>query len=182
MPTRWHAFRSVSVWAAATLAGMGVCWWGVRPVLDAAVPDRLVAFPTVSRAPALVPPPPATSSASPRPVRHSTSPGAPPSSPAAPPSGTTAAPQPTLVDGWTRFPDGHYTQTFQLVGGTATLSAAAGRIELVAATPKPGNVMTVGPPGAATLVVTFTGLRLQVSTVEASWADDRPAAKVTELP
>jgi hypothetical protein len=181
MPSRWHAFRSAVVWAAATLAGIGVCWWGVRPVLNAAVPDRLVAFPTVSEAPALALPAAPTHLPSPSPSRRSPSPSDPPS-PSASAGTPSAPPPPTAVDGWTRFPDGHYTQTFQLVGGTATISATDGTMELVTATPKPGNVMTIAPSAEDRLVVTFTGLRLQVSTVDASWAGGRPTAKVTELP
>jgi hypothetical protein len=179
MRTRWQTFRSVVVWCLATLAGIAVCWWGVRPVLDAAVPDRLVAFPAAESAPPpAVPPlplvtPSASAPASPRPSRPVRASSA----------GTASAgPTATVVDGWTRFPDGRFTRTFQLVGGTATLSAQDGVVELLSATPNPGSVMTVSPTGDDRVVVNFTGLDLHVSTLDARWSGSAPTAKVTEIP
>ena len=179
MRTRWQTFRSVVVWCLATLAGIAVCWWGIRPVLDAAVPDRLVAFPAAESAPppAAPLPPLATPSASPaasprasRPARASS-------------TGTASAgPTATAVDGWTLFPDGRFTRTFQLVGGTATLSARDGVVELLSATPNPGYVMTVNPTGDDRVVVNFTGLNLHMSTLDARWSGSAPSARVTELP
>lgn len=178
MRTRWQTFRSVVVWCLATLAGIAVCWWGVRPVLDAAVPDRLVAFPAVESGPPRVaaPPPPVgapSASPSPRPSRlaRSSSIGT-----------ASASPTATVVDGWTRFPDGRYTRTFQLVGGTATVRAQDGAVELLSATPNPGYVMTVSPTGDDRVVVNFTGLDLRVSTLDARWSGPAPTAQVTELP
>jgi hypothetical protein len=179
MRTRWQTFRSVVVWWLATLAGIAVCWWGVRPVLDAAVPDRLVAFPAAESTPPLAAPPPplvtpsASASASPRPSRLPRSSSA----------GTaSASPTATVVDGWTRFPDGRFTRTFQLVGGTATLSAQDGVVELLSATPNPGYVMAVNPTGDDRVVVNFTGLDLHMSTLDARWSGSAPTAKVTEIP
>ena len=180
MRTRWQTFRSVVVWSLATLAGIAVCWWGVGPVLDAAVPDRLVAFPAVVPSPpSLVAPPsrPPTSA----PLSRSPSPSRSPRS--APSSGTaSASPTATVVDGWTRFPDGRYTRTFQLVGGTATVRAQDGVVELMSATPNPGYVMTVNPSGEDRVVVNFTGLNLHMSTLDARWAGSAPTAEVTEVP
>jgi hypothetical protein len=181
MRTRWQTFRSVVVWWLATLAGIAVCWLGVRPVLDAAVPDRLVAFPAADSPLPVAPPahpvgPPSVS---------------PPASPAPSPSrlprasslGTaSAAPTATVVDGWTRFPDGHFTRTFQLTGGTATVSAQDGVVELLSATPNPGYVMTVNPTGDDRVVVNFTGLNLHMSTLDARWSGSAPTATITELP
>jgi hypothetical protein len=181
MRTRWQTFRSVVVWSLATLAGIAVCWWGVRPVLDAAVPDRLVAFPATEAAP---PPPslanPPTRGASSAPPSRSPSPSRPPRSSS---SGTpSASPTATVVDGWTRFPDGRFTRTFQLVGGTATLRAEDGVVELLSATPNPGYVMTVNPSGDDRVVVNFTGLNLHMSTLDARWSGSAPTAEVTEVP
>jgi hypothetical protein len=152
-------------------------------VLDAVVPDRLVAFPAVARpspspgvpaaagSPATGPPPstgpPPTRSASPRPPA--------PSSPAAPPT-------PSTVDGWTALPDGSYVRTFVLAGGTVTLEAATGTMTLVSATPRTAYVMTVTPTAPDRVVVNFTGLTLHVSTLDARWAAGAPSARVTELP
>jgi len=185
MRTRWQTFRSVVVWSLATLAGIAVCWWGVRPVLDAAVPDRLVAFPAAGAAlpvqppPRPVAPPPVWPSGSPS-AAHS--PAGSRSPRAASPGTTSASPAATLVDGWTRFPDGHYTRTFQLVGGSATLSARDGVVELLSATPNPAYVMTVNPTGDDRVVVNFTGLNLHMSTLDAHWDGSAPTAKVTEIP
>jgi hypothetical protein len=181
MRTRWQTFRSVVVWSLATLAGIGVCWWGVRPVLDAAVPDRLVAFPaaeTSAPPPVVAAPPRLPSSA---PAGRSPRPSSPPRSGFS--SGTaSASPTATLVDGWTRFPDGRYTRTFQLVGGTATVRAQAGVVELLSATPNPGYVMTVNPSGEDRVLVNFTGLNLHMSTLDARWIGSAPTAEVTEVP
>jgi len=176
MRTRWQTFRSVVVWCLATLAGIAVCWWGVRPVLDAAVPDRLVAFPAAESTPPLAPlvrTPSASASPSARTSR-------PPRSFA--PGTASASPTATVVDGWTRFPDGRFTQTFQLVGGTATLSAQDGVVEVLSATPNPGYVMTVSPTGDDRVLINFTGLNLHMSTLDARWSGAAPAARVTEIP
>ena len=42
--------------------------------------------------------------------------------------------------------------------------------------------MTIAPSADDRVVVTFTGLRLQVSTLDVTWTGGRPTAKVTELP
>jgi hypothetical protein len=178
MRTRWQTFRSVVVWCLATLAGIAVCWWGVRPVLDAAVPDRLVAFPAAE-------PPPVVAAAPSRVGSPSASPSGRPSRLPRSFSSTgtaSASPTATVVDGWTRFPDGRFTQTFQLVGGTATLSARDGVVELLSATPNPGYVMTVSPTGDDRVLVNFTGLSLHMSTLDARWSGSAPSAEVTELP
>jgi len=177
MRTRWQTFRSVVVWCLATLAGIAVCWWGVRPVLDAAVPDRLVAFPAAES----TPPPGASPPASLAPPSHSAAASRVPHSVSST-GATSASPTATVVDGWTRFPDGRFTQTFQLVGGTATLSAQDGVVELLSATPNPGYVMTVSPTGDDRVLINFTGLNLHMSTLDARWSGSAPSAKVTEIP
>jgi hypothetical protein len=85
------------------------------------------------------------------------------------------------VDGWTLFPDGQYTRSFQLVGGTATVVASQGKLELLSATPRPGFVMAVVPTADDRVVVNFTGGLLHISTLEARWRDTAPTATVTEL-
>jgi hypothetical protein len=186
MRTRWNAVRTVVVWAAATIAGIAVCWWGVRPVLDAAVPDRKVAFPsTLGKSPESVAPPPAPSTSRPA---HSAGPHPTPTrSPSrsilpslgTSTSGPTASPQ--VVDGWTLFSDGTYTRTFQMQGGTATVKAGQGTMTLMSATPKPGFVMAVTPTADDRVVVNFTGLNLHISTLEAKWNGSAPTANVTEV-
>jgi hypothetical protein len=190
---RRTAWRSVTVWTVATVTGIAVCWWGIRPVLDAVVPDRLVAFPAVSAAspasgvPAVAGSPvtgPAPS-VGPVPSRSAAphSPATPgPSSPAD--AGGPAGPAviPSTVDGWTTLPDGGYARTFVLVGGTVTVEAAVGAMTLVSATPRTAYVMTVTPTASDRVVVSFTGLTLHVSTLDARWAAGAPTAKVTELP
>src|SRR2546421_626644 len=54
----WKTAKAVTIWAAATALSIGVAWFGVRPVLDAAVPDRLLAVPGPGGGPPSVPPPP----------------------------------------------------------------------------------------------------------------------------
>jgi hypothetical protein len=179
MRTRWNAASSVTVWAAATLAGIAVCWLGVRPVLAAVVPDRLVAFPATEPAPQVTQLPGTPPSASPsgRPS-SSRSP-----SRSVSPSGTpSASATPIVVDGWTLFPDGQYVRSFQLAGGTATVVANQGKMELLSATPRPGFVMTVVPTADDRVVVNFTGGLLRISTLEARWRDGAPVATVTEIP
>jgi hypothetical protein len=73
-------------------------------------------------------------------------------------------------------------RTFELIGGTVTVEAAAGAMNLVSATPKTAYVMTVTPTAADRVVVNFTGLTLHVSTVDARWVGNAPTATVTELP
>jgi len=180
MRTRWNAASSVTVWAAATLAGIAVCWLGVRPVLAAVVPDRLVAFPATEPAPqvTMLPGTPPSTSPSAR-ASSSRSP-----SRSASPSGTpSASATPIVVDGWTQFADGQYTRSFQLGGGTATVLASQGKMELLSATPRPGFVMTVVPTADDRVVVNFTGGLLRISTLEAKWRDGGPPlATVTEIP
>ncbi len=176
MRTRWNAASSVTVWAAATLAGIAVCWLGVRPVLAAVVPDRLVAFPASEPAPQVAKLPGTTPSASPS--GHPAASRTPSRSPSA---GTPSATAPVVVDGWTLF-DGQYTRSFQLVGGTATVLASQGKVELLSATPRPGYVMTIVPTADDRVVLNFTGIALHISTLEARWRDTAPVATVTELP
>jgi hypothetical protein len=180
MRTRWNAASSLTVWAAATLAGIAVCWLGVRPVLAAVVPDRLVAFPANAPAPQVTMLP--GESPSPKASGSSAAPRSPSrSSPSATPSASAPA-VPVIVDGWTLFGDGQYTRSFQLSGGTATVLATRGKLELLSATPRPGFVMTVMPTAEDRVVVNFTGGLLRVSTLDARWRDDAPTATVTELP
>jgi hypothetical protein len=176
MRSRWKTARAVTIWAVATGAGIGVSWLGVRPVLDAAVPDRLVAFPVAA---------PNTPTPAGRPTRPDVTPGrsvAPTATPSPTPApiGSSAS-RPTVVDGWTVLDHGQYLRTFRLVGGNATVQAGGGKLELVSAIPNPGYVMTVNPPAGDRIVVGFTG-PLHWSTLDARWEADRPTAEVTEFP
>ncbi|MGC9669011.1 hypothetical protein ACNTMW_20940 [Planosporangium sp. 12N6] len=191
--------KAVAIWAAATSIGIGVSWYGVRSVLDAAVPDRLVAFPvTEPHAPLPAPPPaPAASGSTPNaaPDPWTATPShsaaatpsrsarpAPPSS--APPGNTTApapGPAPSAPAGWTPLGNGRYVRSFQLTGGDVTIRAGQGSVELVSATPRPLYVMTVVPDGTDRVTVTFT-MVLRSSRLEASWQDSAPVVKITESP
>src|SRR2546423_5907073 len=107
------ALNPVALGTLATGLGIVVSWLGFRPVLDAAIPDRLVAFPVTGREISPTSTPPARSSAGssrigarPAPSRTaapSTSPG-------------TAPPAPPVVpDGWTAIGPGRYLRSFRLV-------------------------------------------------------------------
>jgi hypothetical protein len=182
MRTGWNAMRTAAVWALATAAGMTVCWWGVRPVLDAVVPDRLVAFPA-SQPNTVTAPPPSPH----RPAASATA--RPPSSPlsrlaprsAAPSASPSAASLTLTVDGWTVLADGQYTRSFQMVGGSATVRANRGALELAFATPRAGFVMTIIPSATDRVVINFVG-GLRISTLNASWLNDAPTATITEIP
>jgi hypothetical protein len=177
MPARWNAVRTVTVWALATGAAIGVTWFGIRPVLDAAVPDRLVAFPAdapgapTAAAPSSTPPETAPAPSGRASARVSSRPA---------PSGSATAAPPTTVDGWTLIA-GEYVRSFQLVGGDATVRAAHGVIELVSATPRPGFVLTLVPSGDDRLVLNFTG-GLHISTLDVAWRNGIPVGEVGELP
>ena len=172
----WKTAKAVTIWAAATALSIGVAWFGVRPVLDAAVPDRLVAFPVPEVDPPSVPPPPTSAGPS---GRSSLSRGG--ASRSASPSAPPASASPSTVDGWTPLGDGTYLRSFRLVGGEATVRASPDQVELISATPNPGFVMTIMPSGADRAVVNFTG-GLHVSTLDAWWRDGAPTARVTEIP
>lgn len=187
MPLGWITVKTVAVWAAATCTGMAVCWLGVRPVLDAAVPNRLVALQVDQRrSPSVVPS-----------VRRTTTraPGAPTS---AAPSRTGSRPStspvttptpvptvsvvPTTVDGWSVQANGDFVRGFQLVGGSATVRAGRGVVELVTATPRTGFVMAIAPTGDERAAVSFTAVNLRVSRLEVVWRDNAPVATIKEFP
>jgi len=181
MRTGWRAVKFVAVWMAATGLAIGVSWFGVRPVLDAAVPDRLMAFPVARPVP---PPSPSTGAI---PTGSPSARGGPRAHPSAPasPTGTGGTVQPPAApDGWTALGNGRYLRSFRLVGGDATVRAGPGVVDLISATPRAGYAMTVVPTRADRAVVNFTG-GPQSSTLDVSWpADsaDAPQATVTELP
>jgi hypothetical protein len=179
MSAGWNAVKPIAIWTAATGLGIGVSWLGIRPVLDAAVPDRLVAVaitepdtPSTSAPPA---PQGALARVSPRPAPSRT-----PALPSTPAGAANSAP-PVTPDGWTVLGPGRYLRSFQLAGGNATVQADHGRVELISATPQPGFVMTVTPTDDDRVVVNFTTV-LHISTLEAAWADTGPVADVTEIP
>jgi hypothetical protein len=180
MSGRWVGVRTGLGWCAATAAGIAVCWLGVRPVLAAAVPDRLVAFPANSpprAATAVVPSQPVTS----KPASPSAS--ATPTGSKSPTKGPSAGPPssapPKQVPGWTSLGNGAYSRSFQLQGGTVSVRAANGTMELLSASPKTGFVMTVKPTGDGEVDVTFSTL-LHVSALDAFWQGGVPTAKVDE--
>jgi hypothetical protein len=85
------------------------------------------------------------------------------------------------VDGWTPLGDGQYLRSFHLMGGDAVVRAGQASVRLVSATPRPGYTMTILPSGPDRVVVDFA-TALRVSTLDASWRGNGPAATVTELP
>jgi hypothetical protein len=179
--------KAIATWVVATGLGISVSWFGVRQVLDAAVPERLVAFPVAgSQAPLQTPalrlpgsPAPGTRSVGPNPSASvSRSPRQPPRP--ASPSVAASLPVPGL-EGWTATGDGQYVRQFRLTGGDATVRAGHGAVELVSATPRPGYVMSVTPAGSNPLSVSFTTI-MRASKLEVSWRDNAPVATVTEVP
>jgi hypothetical protein len=70
---------------------------------------------------------------------------------------------------------------FRLIGGDVTIRAGHGSVELVSATPRPLYVMTIMPAGSNRFIVSFTTI-LRASRLDASWLDNGPVVKVTELP
>ncbi|GAA1806926.1 hypothetical protein HC028_20610 [Planosporangium flavigriseum] len=187
MRGRTKTAKAVATWVVATGVGIGVTWYGVRPVLDAAVPERLVAFPAAgSKTPRQTPalrlpasPAPSTRSAGPSPGTPASRSPRPATRPA-PPSSAASPPVP-VPEGWTMTGSGQYVRTFRLTGGDATIRAAHGTVELVSAAPRPGYVMNVTPAGSDPLGVSFSMIN-RASKVEVSWVDNAPASKVTEIP
>jgi hypothetical protein len=181
--------KAVGTWVVATGVGISVSWFGVRPLLDAAVPERLVGFPvagsqTPGQTPALrLPASPASSARSVGVIPSASVSRSPRPAPRpAPPSAAGSASKPPPA-GWTATGDGLYVRKFQLTGGDATVRAGHGTVELVSATPRGGYVMTVTPAGSggSQLSVSFTTI-MHASKLEVSWLDDGPVATVTEVP
>jgi len=179
MSVRWKTVRPVAIWTVATSVGIGVSWLGIRPVLDAAVADRLVAFPVTdsgTSSPASSRPPgPHASAAIDGAEPSRTRPGSRPT-----PSATGGAPPTVTPDGWTVVGPGQYVRSFRLGGGNATVRADHGTMELVSATPNPGYVMTI-TPGTTRVVVNFA-TALDIWTLDAAWVDNGPVARITQLP
>jgi hypothetical protein len=190
MRGRSKTAKAVATWVAATSVGISLSWFGVRPVLDAAVPERLVAFPVAEPTTPLPTPASPRSPRSPAPsTRHGTPsrsaaasrpPRATPQ-PAPPSASATAAPVPAGLQGWTALGDGQYVRRFQLTGGDVTVRAGYDSVELVSATPRPLYVMTVLPATSNHFTVSFTTI-LRSSKLDVSWQDSAPVAKTTELP
>lgn len=184
MSSRWRTVKGVMVWTVATGLGMGVSWFGVRPVIDAAVPDRPAAFPVtephsepaVTVTPRAGVPPSGSGAPAPPASRRPPSPSAPASVSAS------APPPPVTIDGWLSVGDGTFLRSFRLSGGDATVRAGPGTVDLISATPRAGWIMTVRPTDDDRVVVNFTAL-LRHATLDVTWDDgDTPAVEVTELP
>ncbi|WP_139307386.1 DNA mismatch repair protein MutL [Micromonospora pattaloongensis] len=190
----WRGLGGVTVWAAATAASAGLVWFGLTPVLDTAVPDRVQ---TVSEAelhdaldaggaagstPTPAPPTP-TATARPAPSREpgptpaSTTPGG------RAPHRVDAAP-PSTVDGWTivEEADGStsYLRRFEVEGGQTTIRMVPGRVELVAATPRPGFSVATTQNEPQRLLVRFLAPN-RAFLIDAIWWDGRPFAEVSQI-
>jgi hypothetical protein len=187
MRGRAKTAKAVVTWVVATGVGISVSWFGVRPVLDAAVPERLVAFPgaepqTPLHTPALrLPGSPAPSSRSVEPTVGASASRSPRPAPRPSSSGVAASLPVPALDGWTATSDGQYVRKFRLTGGDATVRAGHGAVELVSATPRPGYVMSVTPAGSDPLGVSFSMIT-RASKLEVSWVGNGPVAKTTEIP
>ncbi|GII25011.1 hypothetical protein Pme01_46080 [Planosporangium mesophilum] len=184
MRGRSKAAKAIATWLVATSLGISLSWFGVRPVLDAAVPERLVAFPVAEPGSPLPTPAPRSPSADTRvvPPSHRAVPRSPkPSARPASPSPAPAPPVRSPFAEWTPLGDGEYVRRFQLSGGDVTVLATDASVELLSATPQPLYVMTILPTGQNHFIVSFTTI-LRSSRLEISLLDDAPAVTVTEFP
>ncbi len=183
----WRPGVVTLAWVAATALGAATAWVGLRPVLDAAVPDRSVPLSAAdvrhlarpSAAPVPVPSlagpatatPPPSSSASARPGR----------SPSVPPAST---PPPVVVDGWTvtTLPDGtpSYLRSFQVPGGSTVIRMTPGRVYLVSASPNPDYTVTPIQNDPGRLVVQFVATG-RSDIVDAIWWNGAPYAQVSHV-
>ena len=192
----WRPGRTVALaWLVATALGVGVAWFGLRPVLDVAVPDRsdpLSAAEVRKLAePSAIPIPPGygswpagspswSGSVSPSQSASPKSSGSPKRSP----SGKSPSPASTIVDGWTvtTQPDGtlSYVRSFRVRGGSTVIRMTPGRVYLVSATPNPDFSVQPTQNDATRLVVQFVAAG-KYDIVDAMWWNDHPYAQVSEV-
>jgi hypothetical protein len=177
----------VLAWLVATGLGALIVWIGLRPVLDAAVPDRGVALsaadvrrlatPSPVRAPDPVLPP-ASGAATGSPHPTSWRPAPVPSSPATP----TASPSTRVVDGWTvrTGADGAktYLRSFKVTGGTAVIGMTPGIVYLISATPSSAYTVRTTQVAASRLVVQFLDGN-RADTVDAIWWNGAPYSQIS---
>lgn len=184
-------------WVLATAMGIGVAWFGLRPVLDAAVPDRAdppsaaevkrlavpppIAVPAPTRPPSGASGPSGSASAS---ASRSGSASAVPASPGRSTARPPASSPPVVVDGWTvtTEADGSrsYLRSFRVPGGSTVIRMVPGRVSLVSATPSPGYSVTTGQPDPTRLVVQFSA-SARYDIVDALWWNDHPYAEISNV-
>jgi hypothetical protein len=191
----WRGAGVAGAWALATGLGALLVWVGLRPVLDAAVPDRSAALsaadaramaaPSLAPAPAPALPTAASPPRSPAPAASAapTPGGSPRATTSAPASRSAAPPAPDrVVDGWTvsTRADGtpSYVRSFHVTGGDAVIGMTPGRVYLISATPRSGYTVLTSQPQPVRLVVQFVDGNL-ANIVDAIWWNGAPYAQVT---
>jgi hypothetical protein len=194
-------------WLAATLTSIVLASVAMLPVLRTATggegglisADRLrdsgtsgrIPLPPVPSGPSPAPAPgrtPATSPpAGPAPAddpEHSATPSRPPRSSAPATTPPVSEPVSEIVDGWTVTTGGDgvrtFVRSFQVDGGHAVIRAAAGRIELVTATPGNGFEVATVQNSPDNLAVYFNEANHSF-IVHVVWNVDRPFAQVDEI-
>ncbi|MBN1173439.1 MAG: hypothetical protein JXA67_14805 [Micromonosporaceae bacterium] len=196
----WRSFPvAVPAWLAATALGIVAAWFGLRPVLDAAVPDRAaplsaaevrdLALPSAVAVPA---PNPSSGtwpagSASPSVSGTPAGPRSPSASARHPSAGAGAGSStapPAVVDGWTvtTQADGttSYLRSFQVRGGSTVIRMVPGRVSLVSATPNADHSVQTSQNEPTRLVVQFTATQ-RYDIVDAMWWNDHPYAQVSRV-
>jgi hypothetical protein len=187
MPAR--ALGTLIAWLAATGLGITVSWYGLRPVLDTAVPDRATPLSAadlrnLAPVPVATPPPLPSGPASSGPASSGPASSGPSPASSKPPLARSSPPA-RVVDGWTVITESDgstsYLRTLQSIGGDAAVRVRPGTASLVSATPRPGYTVTVLQPAPTRVVVQFVR-QTRMSTVDALWWDDHPFAQVSETP
>lgn len=188
----WRSSGAVALaWFGATTLGVAAAWVGLRPVLDAAVPDRAaplsaadvrrLAAPSVAPIPAPSRPWSSASRAS----------GGALTSPAQQASqrrsaGNSASPRTstTIIDGWTvtTQADGtlSYLRSFKVRGGSTVIKMTPGRVSLVSATPNPDYSVKSTQNELTRLVVQFTATS-KYDIVDAMWWNDQPYVQTSQV-
>lgn len=190
---------AVGAWVAATTVGVVVAWIGLRPVLNAAVPDRATALPAADlrhltpaapqSVPAVSPAVPPASSAQPpasptKPASFSAAPSAVAATTTGAATSPAASPSTSVVDGWTvtTQPNGSQTflRTFEVPGGTAVVRMVPGKVSLVSATPKADYSVQTSQPDPTRLVIQFVATN-RYDIVDAMWWNGHPYVQVSRV-
>ncbi|HEY1179808.1 MAG TPA: hypothetical protein VGF17_26940 [Phytomonospora sp.] len=152
MPRLPKPVAAVLVWSATTAVAVFAAWLGMRPVLAAAILDDGLPVPisAVHGPPSFAPSDSATSRVEPR-----------------------------TLDGWHEIRSGVWEQGFHTEGGSVTVRASKGDVELISATPRDGFAVLVDDEEKGRLLVRFHRDG-KVFTVDAMWWNDGPYAIVEE--
>ena len=175
-------------WLVATTLGVAVAWVGLRPVLDAAVPDRAAPLSAADVQRLAVPSAAMVRQPAPSASGSAAAPSSPTSAPASPSprrsSQAPLSPAPVVIDGWTvtTQADGtvSYLRGFQVSGGSTVIRMTPGRVHLVSATPGPSYSVETNQSDPTRVVVQFTASGTY-DIVDAMWWNDRPYAQVSHV-